>query len=125
MSKRCVAISIAFLLLAQPTYGVWYRTESVEWRTNVSDVVIVGEVQDVGVIARSVADANTKSFPPQKEWQSARVTCNTKISLKGERLDSVRFLEHYRREQQDPPTDDQPLRVRDQILIFAVKNAPR
>src|SRR5262249_14966941 len=63
----------------------------------------------------------TKTSPPQEYWRSQAVVCKITKTLKGRRIDSLIFRQHYSREQRDPPIDDRPLQPGDKILLFAVE----
>jgi hypothetical protein len=85
------------------------RAESVEWWTNISDMVAIAEV------------ASTKKIAPFNDyWQSQKIRCTVTATLKGERLDLVTLRQGYREEEQGTATDDARLRSKTKVLLFCV-----
>jgi hypothetical protein len=116
MKGTAAGISIGFLIVAQPAFGIWERSESLEWKVNVSEIVAVAEV--------STAEIELPD-PSREYFQSQRIACALTVMLKGQHGPSFTFRQNYRRKQDEPATDDRPLRPKDKLLIFAVKHAVR
>jgi hypothetical protein len=102
------AVAIGFCILVQPACAIWERSESLEWHINVSDIVAVAEVSSTEAI--DLADRT-----------SQEVACTRAVLLKGKHGTSFTFRQIYWRKQQEPPTDDRPLRLHDKLLLFAVE----
>jgi hypothetical protein len=90
------------------------RSKSLEWWTNISDIVAVVDV------------ASTKEIDPLNEyWQSQEVRCTPTDTLKGERLDSFTFRQDYREREHDTGTNDAVLRPKTKLLLFYAREASR
>jgi hypothetical protein len=123
--KWTLAGLVVGLLIGSPSAAcaVWFRSESVEWQTNVCDIVAIAEIVKTSEI--ELADQPTKTSPSRKYWRSQTVACKITKVLKGRHGDSLNLRQDYSRVQKDPPNDDRPLRPGDKILTFAVeKPAP-
>jgi hypothetical protein len=118
---KWMALGIAFglLLLSDHAYGVWFRSESLEWQTNVSDIVAIAEVTSVQEI--ELADQPTKTAPSRKYFRSQTITCTVSRTDKGKPRDSFSFRQDYRRDERYRVEDDRPLRPKDRLLLFAVE----
>jgi hypothetical protein len=119
MKRIATTIAIGLLILVQPAYGIWFRSESVEWQVNVCDIVAVAEVTSTTEI--ELRDEATKSDPSRKYWRSQKITCAISRTAKGRPRDSFVFRQDYRRDQREPAFDDRPLRPKDKLLLFAVE----
>jgi hypothetical protein len=99
-------------LLVQPAQAIWDRSESVEWWTNISDVIAVADVESTAQID-----------PLNEYWQSQEVRCSTTATLKGERIDSFAFRHDYRGKEQGTKTFDASLRPKTKLLLFYVRES--
>lgn len=113
------------LLICSPSAAcaIWLRSESVEWQSNVCDIVAIAEIVQTSEI--ELTDEATKTSPSRQYWRSQTVVCKITKVLKGRHGDSLNLRQNYRRLQEDPPIDDRPLRPGDKILIFAVEKPAR
>jgi hypothetical protein len=123
MKRITAAIAIGFLIFIQPAHGIWFRSESVEWQTNVCDIVVVAEV--VKTSEFELANEATKTNPSRQYWRSQTLRCTITKALKGRVGGSLTLRQNYYRKQNMPPTDDRPLQLGDKILIFAVEKPAR
>ena len=121
------------LLIGSPSAAcaVWFRSASVEWQTNVCDVVAIADVVNTSerefAKEMELAKAAARSEPPREHWRrSQMVACRITKALKGHLSGPAAFRQDYYQGQNNAPIDDRPLRPGDTILIFAVeKPAPR
>jgi hypothetical protein len=117
--KIAAAALIGFLVLIQPAFGMWMRSESLEWWTNVSDTVAIAEVTSVQEI--DLPNQATKTDPSPQYFRSQTITCAVSRTDKGKPRESFTFRQDYRREKRDRTHDDQPLQPKDRLLLFAVE----
>jgi hypothetical protein len=114
-----LGVAIGLLLFTEHAYGVWFRSESIEWQTNVSDIVAIAEVTSVQEI--ELADQATKTSPSRTYFRSQTITCSVSRTDKGKPRDSFSFRQNYRRDPRLRASDDRPLRPKDRLLLFAVE----
>src|SRR6266851_684192 len=78
---------IVFVVCAgRPAQALWFQTESVEWHTNVSDVIVIAEV------------TATKEIEIDNKYNRGQtVTCKPTDVLKGERPENVTFEQIFSR----------------------------
>ena len=129
--KWTLAGLVIGLLIGLPSAAraVWFRSESVEWQTNVCDDVAIAEVMNTSEseLAKEIELAKdvTKDTPPREIRRTLMVACKITKLLKGRLSGSLSFRQICYLPERDPPIDDQPLRPRDEILIFAVEKPAR
>src|SRR5262245_12212164 len=108
-----VVVILLTTCTARPAQAHWFRTESIEWHTNVSDVIVVAEV--VGV--KEVASDN-------KYDRVQTVTCKPTDVLKGKFRENVTIWQFYSRNKQvhgkDNLAGDRPIVFGDRVLLFLV-----
>ncbi len=119
MRRIAAAIAVGFLFLVQSAYGIWFRSNSLEWWTNICDGAEVAEV--TGVTEMELANEATKTAPSRLYWRSQTVTCQVSSTLKGRHRAAFTFRQDYERNQHEPATDDRPLRPKDKLLLFVVE----
>jgi hypothetical protein len=123
MKKITAAALIGLLVFVHPAFGFWRRSESLEWWTNVSDIVAIAEVTSVDDF--ELPNQATKTGPSREYWDSQTITCAISQTYKGRPRKSFTFRQNYWRTQHDPATDDRPLRPKDKVLLFAVEKPVR
>jgi len=113
MPSRSVICSAFLIHLfgASCAYGIWHRTESVEWKTDVADIVAIAIVTD------------TQAMEPYSTWgstiwDSQQVDCRIVELIKGDWHDDVSFRQDFRNP--DNPSLDNALCIKngDRILVF-------
>src|SRR5262249_34090348 len=107
---RC-SLALVIGLICQPAYAIWFRTESVEWWTNVSDVIVVAEVSSVNKIE-----------PLNELWDSQSVTCKPTAVLKGKSRKGWTFRQDFLQapngQGKDNHSGDQQLKKGGKVLLF-------
>jgi hypothetical protein len=102
-------------LSCPPAHAIWMRSESVEWWTSVSDIVVVGEV------------SSTKEIDDRNEHQLSQVVAiSVTATLKGDRQESLRFRQdHWTSEQESLKSIwyDPRLRPKDRLIVFFARPA--
>ena len=112
--KRSTPVFAIYLvcLFSQQAQALWGRSESLEWWTNIGDIVVVVDV------------VSTKPIEPLNEyWQSHEVRCTPTATLKGEKIDSFTFRQNYRKKEYRTDTHDAILRPKTKALLFLVRGA--
>ncbi|HET6327803.1 MAG TPA: hypothetical protein VFG04_24175 [Planctomycetaceae bacterium] len=119
MKRIVTTIAVGLLIFIQPAYGISFRSESLEWKVNVCDIVAVAEVTSTTEIA--LRDEATKSDPSLQYWRSQKLTCTISRTANGKPRDSFTFRQNYWRDQREPAFNDRPLRPKDKLLLFGVE----
>lgn len=113
MARTIPTVAVCWVcLFASPAQALWMRSESLEWWTNVSDLVAVAEVADTKRIG-----------PLDGDLRSQEVRCVSTATLKGDRIDSFVFRQDYRDKELASCTDAAALRPKTRVLLFGVRAA--
>src|SRR5262249_36307944 len=100
--------------------GIWFREESVEWWTSVSDVIVVANVVGTKPIE---GDVDLSS----EECRSETLICDVTDVLLGQHGKKISFRQEYYWGPKDPGDYDgfQPRRVRigDKVLLFLARES--
>ena len=110
-----IVIGLTWIVAGQPTHaGFSQQTMSIEWWTNVSDAVYVGEV------------SAAKEIEPENEFfNSQELSAKITATLKGERQQVLSFLQVYRNDAKVRGTEtiagDHKLQPKDRVLLFWAK----
>lgn len=91
--KRILLLLVLMSLacVTQPAHAIWQRSESIEWWTNVSDVILVADVTATKKIDDDDIDLRDRS----EYWSAQTVECKPTDVLKGKRPKGIAFRQEY------------------------------
>lgn len=104
--RICSIVLLALLLSATPAHALWFRSSSVEWKTDLAEIVVIGSVQA------------TKSIEPLNEyWDSQEVMCQFVEAVKGEWSKPVSFRQDFENARH-PEGSTRRLKKGERVLLF-------
>src|ERR1700749_4398376 len=94
MKWTLTGLILGLFICSPPAYAIWMRSESVEWQTNVCDVVAIAEIVKTSEI--ELTDEATKTSPSRQYFRSQTVAGKVTKVLKGRHGEFLKFCQDYR-----------------------------